>query len=186
MEDGRIVQLYWQREEQAIEETARKYQSYCMQISMNILGSQLDSEECVADTYLQAWNAIPPKRPASLSAFLGKITRNLAINRYQARHAEKRRGNEFALSLEELDACVPDAGDMQERWEEKAVSWCINGFLRTQSKDARGIFICRYFYCDSVSEIAQRFGYSESKVKSLLFRTRNKLKLYLEKEGVLL
>ena len=182
MDDASIVELYFRRSETAIEETSKKYGAYCMKICMNILGDISDSEECVSDTYLNAWNSIPPHRPEALSAFLGRIARNLALNRYKARHADKRALSEYALSLDELAECVADthsfSGDTSE------LSRMISDFLYTRSSDERRVFVCRYFYCDTVRDIARRFGFSQSKVKSLLFRTRNKLKEYLESEGI--
>lgn len=183
MEDEKIVELYWQRSENAVHETAQKYGPYCMKISMNILGSVQESEENVNDAYLHAWQAMPPHRPKVLSAFLGKLTRNLAINRYQAAHAIKRGAGEFPLSLEELDPCIPDRAAPEESLDAAALSQTISAFLRTQPKEARQVFIRRYFFCDSVEEIATVFHMTPSKVKSLLFRIRNKLRIYLQKEG---
>lgn len=184
MNDSEIVELYLQRNEQAIEETSAKYGAYCMKISLNILGSELESEECVNDTYMQAWKAIPPQHPTSLSAFLAKITRNLAINRYKACHADKRAAAEFALSLDELDGCVSGSFTVESQTDNAMIGRSISDFLRTQPEQARRIFVCRYFYCDSISQIADLFKVSESKVKSVLFRTRNKLKQYLEEVGI--
>lgn len=183
MEDESIVDLYWQRSEAAIQETDLKYGPYCMKISLNILGSRPESEENVNDTYLHAWQAIPPQRPKVLSAFLGKIARNLAINRYQAERADKRGGGQFALSLDELDSCIPDRGALDEHLDAAALSQSISAFLRTQPREQRQIFVRRYFYCDSVEEIAELFQITPSKVKSALFRCRNKLRICLEKEG---
>ncbi len=184
VDDNDIVELYLRRDERAIAETSRKYESYCMKISMNILNSRLDSEECVNDTYMQTWKAIPPHRPAVLASFLGKITRNLAINRYNALHADKRAAGEFALSLDELDDCVAGQSTVESEAEIKMLSQSISEFLREQPAQARRIFVCRYFYCESVSEIAALFGASESKIKSMLFRMRNKLRKHLEKGGI--
>ena len=183
MDDERIVDLYWLRDERAISETASKYESYCMKISINILNDRQDSEENVNDTWLQTWNAIPPNRPACFSAFVGKITRNLAINRMRARYAEKRGGGEFTVSLDELDECTPDRDSVGEQLDAQALSQCISAFLWEQKAEMRRVFVRRYFFCESVSDIAERFGISESKVKSILFRMRSKLKLHLEREG---
>lgn len=177
--DNCIIDLFFQRNERAIAETEAKYGNYCKKIAMNILNDRLDVEETVSDTYLQTWNSIPPNRPVCFSAYLGKITRNLAINRYRARYAQKRISSEFALSLDELNECVSDS-TATDYVSSAALSQCINEFLSKQKKDYRRIFVCRYFYCDSVSEISKRFCMSESKVKSVLFRMRNKLKGYLE------
>ena len=180
MEDRDIIEMYFARNEKAISETADKYGSYCGSIAMNILSSREDTEECLADTWLRAWNCIPPHRPNLLRVFLGKITRNLALDRYKARTAEKRAGGEFAMSLDELDECI---GAVDER-ESAEIGESISRFLRTQPKETRSVFVCRYFYCDSIADIAKRFGISEAKVKTLLFRTRNKLKIHLEGEGI--
>lgn len=183
MDDAGIVELYWQRSERAVSETAAKYGAYCMKISHNILGDLQESEENVNDTYLQAWNSMPPHRPDTLSPFLGKIARNLALNRYKAGHALKRGAGEFALSLDELGECVPMGRSAEEITDAAALGHSISAFLRGESAEARRIFIRRYFYSESVDEIARRFAVSESKVKSILFRTRNKLRIHLEKEG---
>ena len=180
MEDHDIIEMFFARDERAIGETSGKYGSYCGSIAMNILSSHEDTEECLNDTWLRAWNSIPPHRPNILRVFVGKITRNLALDRYKARTAEKRAGGEFAMSLDELDECI---GASDER-ESAEIGESISRFLRTQPKETRSVFVCRYFYCDSVADIAKRFGMSEGKVKTLLFRTRNKLKIHLEGEGI--
>ena len=183
MDDHEIVDLYWQRDEHAIEATAAKYESYCMKISQNILSDRADSEENVNDTYLHAWNAMPPQRPAILSAFLGRIARNLALNRYKARSAQKRQGDVFALSLDELDDCAPALSSPDDEAMAAELGRSISAFLRTQSEEVRSMFILRYFYCDSIEEISSRFGCGESRVKTTLLRTRRKLKQHLIKEG---
>ena len=183
MDDNEIVELYWQRDEQAIKETADKYGSYCLKISLNILEDMSDSEENVNDTYLQAWASIPPNRPKSLKAFIAKIARNLALNRYKAEHTQKRRASVFAVSLEELDVCTPSKVSLEDELGMAQLSRCISEFLYQQSSDTRSIFICRYFYCESIEDIAVRFGFSRSKIKSTLMRTRTKLRSHLQKEG---
>ncbi len=183
MDDNKIVELYWQRNEQAIKETSDKYGSYCMKISLNILSTMSESEENVNDTYMQAWNAMPPHRPKLLMAFLGKIARNLAINKYKAKYAQKRVASEFSVSLEELDTCIPSKIVVEDEVSTAQLSEAISQFLYLQDKDTRNVFIRRYFYCDSICDISHRFGYSQSKIKTMLMRTRNRLKLYLEKEG---
>lgn len=183
MDDTQIVDLYWQRDENAIHETACKYGAYCMKISMNILSDPSDSAENVNDTYLGAWNAMPPHRPAVLSSFLGRIARNLALNKYKARHAEKRSADEFTLSLDELDICTPSGVSVEDEVGLSALTTHISAFLRELPADMRRVFVCRYFYADSVGDIAARFGFGQSKVKSMLLRTRLRLKDYLEKEG---
>ena len=183
MDDKQIVELYWQRDEHAIEATAAKYGPYCMKISRNILEDRADSEENVNDTYLHAWNAMPPQRPAILQAFLGKIARNLALNRYKAKSAQKRQGDALALSFDELDDCAVSLSGPESETAAAELGASISAFLRTQSEDARSMFILRYFYCDSIEEISSRFGCGESRVKTTLLRTRRKLKQHLIKEG---
>lgn len=183
MDDREIIDLYWKRDERAIDETAVKYGAYCMKISSNILKNPADSEETVNDTYLKAWKTIPPHRPEMLLAFLGKITRNLALNRYKANHTQKRFANEFALSLDELDICTPSRISVENEAEIGELSKSISRFLYEQKEEVRNVFVCRYFYSDSIEDIAKRFGYSQSKIKSMLMRTRTKLRIWLEKEG---
>ncbi len=187
MEDSRIVELYWDRNEQAIAETEAKYGHYCLQISMNILDNHQDAEECVNDTYLRAWGAMPTERPTRLGAFLAKICRNLSLDRYKANHAAKREQSLFVVSLDELNECIPSGGfqtetDVEE--ESRHIGRCLTAFLHRQRPEVREVFICRYFYAESVDAIAHRFGMTESKVKSMLHRTRAKLRKYLESEGV--
>ncbi len=177
LSDNYIIELFWRRDELAVKAIQAKYGHYCTKIAMNILGDARDAEEAVNDTYLQVWNSIPPTRPDSLSAYVGKITRNLSINKYNAHNAQKRRGSEYALSLEELGECIPQKLSTDS---DNALSQCINGFLQSQKQENRMIFVCRYFYFDCIAEIAKRYGKSESKIKSTLFRMRNKLKKYLE------
>ena len=183
MEDSRIIALYWERDEQAIAETAGKYGAYCHQIAQNILNNLQDSEEGVNDTYLRAWNAIPPQRPTRLGAFLGKITRHLALDKFKARHAGKREGDCFIASLEELGACLP-SGEYEAEADARMIGEAINEFLSKEAPTARKIFVCRYFYGDAIEDICRRFSMSESKVKSSLFRSRSRLRAHLEKEGI--
>lgn len=185
MEDEQIVDLYWRRSEEAIGETARRFGPYCLRIAVNILWDPQDSEECVNDTYLRAWQAMPPHRPNRLWAFLGKITRNLAINRLEERQALKRGGGEFEPSLDELMPCIPDSGGLDQVLAIRQLTEGINRFLGTQSAQARSMFVCRYFYCDAIQTIARQFHCSESQVKSSLFRTRNRLRHFLEKEEIM-
>ena len=183
MDDKQIVELYWQRNEQAIAETAAKYETYCMKISQNILSDRADSEENVNDTYLHAWKAIPPQRPAILSAFLGRIARNLALNRYKAKSAQKRQGDAFALSLDELDDCAVSLPDPESETAAAELGASISAFLRTQSEEVRSMFVLRYFYCESIEELSARFRCGESRIKTTLLRTRRKLREHLIKEG---
>ncbi len=184
MDDSCIVSLYWQRDEGAVSETQKKYGAYLSKISMNILNDSLDSEENVNDTYLNAWNSIPPQKPDKLAPFLGRIARNLALNRYKSRHVQKRAGDDFAVSLDELDECIPSTEKTEDAVMSHVTGAHISDFLRGESRDARSVFVCRYFYGEAVKDISARTGYSESKVKSMLQRTRNRLRSYLEKEGV--
>lgn len=182
MQDDRIIELYFARDEQAIAATSAKYNTYCMNIAMNILHNNEDSEECVNDTLLAAWNSIPPHRPEKLSAFLGKLTRNFSLNRHKALHAERRGGGEFALSLEELDECIEDPRSLGDNPEE--LGHLISDFLYTQSKEMRQVFVRRYFHSESIADIAERFDMSESKVKSILHRMRLGLKTHLTENGI--
>ena len=184
MEDREIIALYWSRQEQALEETNRKYGSYCWTIAYHILRSREDTEECVNDTWLRAWHAIPPNRPAILSAFLGRITRNLSLDRYKAGKTEKRGGGRMILALDELSQCLPDGQNVEQLVEQAELSRLIDRFLRTLPEKERCIFLRRYWYVDTTLEIAQRYKMSEGTVKSTLHRTRQKLKTYLRQEGM--
>lgn len=184
MDDQQIIELYWARSETAIAETARKYGPYCHFIAYHILRSKEDSEECVNDTYWKAWGAMPPQRPHQLRTFLGKITRNLSLNRYAKAAAEKRGAGQVPLALDELAECVPAPDSVERAVDDQMLTDILNGFLAGLQAETRRIFLQRYWYLSSVREIAADFGISESKVKTTLFRTRNKLKQHLEKEGV--
>lgn len=184
MEDSCIIALYFQRSEDAIAETAAKYGSYCYSIAYNILASKGDAEETVNDTYMGAWKAIPPHDPISLGAFLGKITRRIAINRWQAGRTAKRGGGEITLALEELDGCIPSGQSPEQELEGAELSRLLNRFVRGLPEPEHRVFVLRYWYLDSVADVAKQCGFSQSKVKSMLFRTRNKLRFLLEKEGI--
>ncbi|MBQ8600389.1 MAG: sigma-70 family RNA polymerase sigma factor [Clostridia bacterium] len=186
MEDRQIVELYWSRQEQAIKETQIKYGNYCYSIAHHILQNREDAEESVNDTYLGAWKSMPPHRPQILSSFLGKITRNLSLKKWRDRNAAKRGGGEVPLTLEELKDCVPAFKTVEEEIEVQALAELIDTFLRECAAEERKLFLCRYWYFDSIREIARQFGYSESKVKMQLLRTRAKLRKRLEQEGVTL
>ena len=183
MDDAKIVQLYWDRDEQAIPATSEKFGNYCMKIARNILGSMEDAEECVNDAYLHLWNAIPPARPAALAAFLGRITRNLSFNKYKQAGAAKRGGGQLTEVLDELSEVVSAGDDVQQMLDQKELSAAINAFLGTLSPEKRNIFVCRYWYTDSVSEIARRYGMGEGAVSMALSRTRKKLRDYLTERG---
>lgn len=185
MDDAQILALYFERSEKAISQTAMKYGNYCYRIAYQILANREDAEESVNDTYMEAWNAIPPNRPPVLSAYLGKIVRNISIDRWRSENAEKRGGGEFPLCLEELENCVSGKGDAaQEEIRQETVA-ALNRFLRKQPEIDRKVFLRRYWYLDSVSEIAERFGFSRTKVTTMLYRTRKKLHKQLEREGLL-
>lgn len=183
MNDKTIIDLYWKRSERAIFETAAKYSGYCYTIAYNILSSKQDSEESVNDTYLAAWNTMPPKRPDILSAFLGKITRYISLDRWKNRSAAKRGGGQVTLALEELEECVSNGKSIEQEYLQKELLRYINQFLESLPEIECKIFVCRYWYMDSIQDISERFGYSQSKVTSMLYRTRGKLKKQLEKEG---
>lgn len=186
MDDNNIIKLFWERSEEAIVETSKKYSNYCFTISYNILYNNEDAKECVNDTYLRAWNTIPPNRPNRLATFLGKITRNLSLNRYKYIKAGKRGFGQVELVLSELEACIPAPMDTEQIFDELVLTEAINKFLDNQKKIKRIVFIQRYWYLMPIKEIAEQNNMSESKVKSMLFRTRNELKVYLEKEGIIL
>ena len=183
MDDQEIVALYWARSEQAISETSSKYGSYCYSIAYNILHSSEDAEESVNDTYNDAWNSIPPHRPSVLSTFLGKITRRISIDRWRRRTAEKRGGGEMPLVLDELQECVAEGKNTEQEFEKRHLSEVVNSFVKKLPETEQKVFLCRYWYMDSIGSISQQFGFSESKVKSMLFRIRNQLRAVLEKEG---
>ena len=186
MDDNRIIELYWARSEEAIQESDRKYGPYCRTIAWNILQDREDSEECVNDTWLRAWNSMPPQRPGVLSAFLSRITRNLSLDRYKAAKAAKRGGGQLPLALEELGDCVPSAGSVEDAVAMKELTWLLDSFLRDLPEKECCIFLRRYWYVDSTQEIARRYEMAEGSVKSTLYRTRRKLRERLEKEGVVL
>lgn len=184
VEDKKIVELYWERSETAISETQKQYGRYCHHIAYNILYSHEDAEECVNDTYIKAWNAMPPHRPERLSTFLGKITRNTALDRYAREKAQKRGLGQTAAVLDEMGECVPDAKSSRCLADELALKEAINGFLRSLPAQKRIIFMRRYWYLSSIREIADDYGLKESNVKVILLRTRKKFKTHLEKEGI--
>lgn len=183
MEDEQIITLYWQRSERAITETAAKYGSYCRGIALSILNSLQDAEETVNDTWLGAWNSMPPHRPNILSAFLGRITRRLSIDRWRAMSAEKRGSGQLPLALDELGDCIPSGSDPQQAAELEALTAAIRHFLDTLPHTERHVFLCRYWYLHTIPDIAKQFSFSEAKVKSMLHRTRGKLRAALAKEG---
>jgi len=186
MDDKIIIDLYWERSEAAIDETSKKYSRYCYYISFNILQDNENAKECVNDTYLRAWNAIPPKRPENLATFLGKITRNLSLNKYKQRSAQKRGMGHVELVLSELEDCIISPKDVENTVSEILLTEAINSFLANVPRINRSIFVRRYWYMSAIRDIAEEYNISESKVKSMLFRMRKELKAKLEKEDIYL
>lgn len=185
MEDSKIVELYWERNETAISETQEKYGKYLSKIAYNILADIEDSKESVNDTYLRAWNSIPPHKPERLAAFLSKITRQTSIDIYRKKTSKKRVGSEYALSLEELFDCASSDGNPEKEVDASLLSAAINDWLLSTSENYRKAFICRYFHFDSIKDIANHLEMSESKVKTLLYRARLDLRKHLEKEELI-
>ena len=182
MEDSEIVGLYFARSETAIQETGKKYGRYLYQAAYHILRSICDTEEIVNDTYMAAWNTIPPTKPNNFKYFLGRITRNLSFDRLDYLNAGKR----YALFVE-MDECIPDRQtNMEEIWEAKEIGRVLNQFLKTLDQKNCAIFLARYYYAYSLNELAEQYSLSVRQVKYLLSKTRNKLRVYLEKEGVVL
>ena len=186
MEDREIIDLYWAREERAVQETESKYGGLCRSVAFNILQSREDSEECVNDTWLRAWNTMPPQRPGVLPAFLSRITRNLSLDRWKRARADKRGGGQLPLALEELGDCVPAADSVEEALALEELTRILDRFLRTLPDRECCIFLRRYWYVDSTRDIARRYEMAEGSVKSTLYRVRQKLREQLEKEGVVL
>ena len=183
MDDNAIIELYWQRKDNAIEETDKKYGAYCFAIADNILHSKEDSEECVNDTYLNVWNSVPPERPAKLRYYLAKITRNLSFNRYNAKMSKKRGGGEMPLILDELSGCIAGKNTVEDEYATKELGKSLNRFVKALPQKESNIFIRRYFFSESISVIASRYDLSENNVMVILSRTRKKLKEHLIKEG---
>lgn len=184
MKDADIVELYWKRDESAIAATAEAYGNYCFSIACRILQCSEDAQECVNDTYWKAWRSIPPQRPQQLATYLGKITRNLSLDRIKRLNAQKRGKGQTDLALKELESCIPAATDTAQLVDEIVLTDAINQFLREQPRTERNIFVGRYWHLYSIADLAQSYGMRESKVASLLFRMRKKLKCHLEKEGI--
>ena len=182
MNDLEIIELYFKRDEKAIEETDAKYGKLCHRIAYNILNNDEDSEECVNDTYIGVWNAIPPTRPNNFMAFVCRITRNLSLKHLEKMARQKRSAGTI-VSLDELAEVLPD-DTIADGFSDEDIAKAISDFLRSENEDARNVFMRKYYFFDSISDISRRFGFTESKVKSMLFHTRNKLKEYLIKEGV--
>ena len=183
MDDEEIVKLFYERSDDALREVRRKYEKFCRYISMRILNNPEDADECLNETYLRAWNSIPPSKPDSLRAFLGKIARNFSLDLYNKRRAGKRGGGESQAVLEELAECIPSE-NARDIADDIALRDALNAFLKTLSADTRKIFMRRYWYMSEIREIAHDYNFSESKVKMTLARTREKLRKFLEKEGI--
>lgn len=183
MNDAEIVALYWNRDEAAIHHTQQKYGAYLSKVAYNILSDFEDSRECVNDTYLKAWKSMPSHKPSILSTYLGKITRQVSIDKFRKKNSTKRYASEYAVSLEELSDSFSDGITPEQALDTKQLDEAINHFLRTLSDDARNTFIGRYYFFDSLKDVARYCGMSEAKVKSMLYRTRQSLKAYLVKEG---
>lgn len=185
MDDEKIVDLYWKRDQQAIAQTERKYGAYLTKVAYNVLGDWEDCQESVNDTYLSAWNAMPPHKPQALCPFLSKITRRISISLFRKKQSAKRGAGTYAISLSELDQCVAGGSTPEERYRETELTASIEMFLRGVSEQARNLFIGRYFYMDSVKDAAAYCGLTESNAKVLLHRTRCALREHLQKEGYL-
>ncbi|MFD1887352.1 RNA polymerase sigma factor [Paenibacillus wenxiniae] len=183
LNDEDIVQLYWDRRESAIAESAARYERYCYSISYNILHDTEDAEECVNDTWLRTWNTIPPQRPNKLSFFVGRITRNLSLDKYKAKKAKKRGGDMPSL-MEELTECIPASTNVEQTLLDQDLNRTINQFMHSLPERECNLFLARYWYGMSLSEMAERFNVKENNIKASLFRSRGKLKSYLIKEGM--
>ncbi len=184
MDDSKIVELYWQRNEDAIKETRDKYGRYCYSIAYNILSSRQDAEECENDTYLEEWQSIPPQKPDTLRGFLGMLTRRVSLDRWRRGRAEKRGGGEAALSFDELEECIPSGKTIDEELAAKDLARIISSFLEALPTTECDVFLRRYFYFDSIKDICHSYGFGQSKVKMMLKRTREKLLSKLTEEGI--
>ena len=185
MDDSEIIGLYFSRDERAVEESQAKYGSYCMTVARNVLSVREDCEECVSDTWLAAWQRIPPEMPVCLRAFFGRITRNIAIDRYRRSHAAKRGGGEITLALDELGEILPSGGDAADGMIARETADAVNSFLRSIPERDCNIFLARYYFFHSVGTIAKSLGMTEAYVRVVLSRTRRKLAAYLKKENIL-
>lgn len=184
LDDKRIVALFLRRDEQAIKEASTKYEAYCFSIANRILTCPEDAMECVNDAYLAAWNSIPPHQPKVLSTYLGKLTRRISLMKWRSARAEKRGGGEVPLALQELLECIPDEKSLDDEMAQQALTETLNDFLAALPKTQRQVFLYRYWHLEPIEDIAKRLGFSQSKVKSMLHRTRGKLLTRLKKEGI--
>ena len=185
MEDKHILELYWERNPTAIDQTVKQHGKYCAAIARNILENEADVEECVNDALLAAWSSIPPKRPENLGAYLGKLTRSKAIDRWRALRREKRGGSAVSLAWEEIEEVIPDGTGLEDAVLKQELVQAVRHFLASLSETERNVFLCRYWYFEEISTLCTRFGFTRSKVHSMLHRTRNKLKRFLQKEDLL-
>lgn len=185
-DDSDLIKLYEQREEEALQKTAQKYGNYCYEIAYQILKRKEDCEEILNDTYFATWNSIPPNRPVSLKYYLGKICRNLSINRYHTYHRQKRLGSQYELALEEISHYIPTGNSLDTQIEYKELLSSIEHFLHTLKKEDASLFLFRYFYFKSIEELSHLFSIRKGTIKVRLHRIRKQLKLYLEKEGIVL
>ena len=183
MEDKRIIELFFGRDEAAIAESGKKYGKYLRYIAFSVLGDESDCEEVENDTYLRAWNSIPPEKPKSLKVYLGALARNLSLDRYRKLTAEKRGGCEVALCIEEAEEFLADTVSIEEEYEKREFAKFLNAFLHSLPERECDIFVRRYFYCDRTAKIARRFALNEANVLVILSRTRKKLKEALKKGG---
>ncbi|MBQ8337916.1 MAG: sigma-70 family RNA polymerase sigma factor [Oscillospiraceae bacterium] len=185
MDDVRIVEMLWKRDDGALSALKARHERLILSVAQNLLKNREDSEECLNDTLFAAWNAIPPAKPENLGTFVCKIARNLSLKKWRERTAKKRGGGSVYLLISELDDCISDGKTVDEAIDQKALAETVDSFLRTLDADERDLFILRYFYFYSVASLAEKFGFSKSKVKTQLYRTRQKLSIRLEKEGVI-
>ena len=185
MEDEKIMELFFGRQEEAIAAVRETYGGYCASIARNILDTEEDVEEILSDTWMKVWGSIPPQRPGNLKLYIARITRNLSFDRARSLTREKRGGGELPLALHELSECIPSPGQPGERLEAEQLKKAVNAFLGTLPKRDRGIFLLRYFYVESAEQIAERFGVRPALVRTVLSRTRKKLKAFLIREGLL-
>lgn len=185
LSDGEIVSLFFERDEKALAAVSRKYGNYCGTVVRSILKDPQDAEECLNDTWLKAWESIPPEKPHNLGGFLMKLAKNISLNRYKQSHAQKRGGGELPLVLDELAECVPDTNNIERVFEQKLLTSAVNEFLRTLSAEKRDIFVLRYWYCLPVAEIAHKVGTSRNNVSVILMRTRRGLTEYLKQKELL-
>jgi RNA polymerase sigma-70 factor (ECF subfamily) len=186
MTDEKIIDLFFNRSERAIDETNKKYGSYCFKIAHNILNNKEDSEECVNDTWMKTWQSIPPTSPTHFNLYLAKIVRNLSFTKYKSRHTQKRGNGEMAVILEELEECISQPSDVEAIYLAKELNAVINSFVYSLSERDGNIFVRRYFFADSIRDIAKRYHLTETNVRVILNRTRNQLKARLIKEGYIL